>query len=75
MKTVHVEVKSNYGKEVFYPMNDTARTVAKLCRTETIPHWALQEVTKLGLQVRVTHHESPLISAYINKEVHHADKA
>lgn len=49
-----VEVKNVYGNQVIYPINEIAKTFAKLAGTKTLTIAAVELIKTLGYIVRVS---------------------
>jgi hypothetical protein len=54
-KSVTVEVKSNYGNEVYYPACEASKVFARLCKTETLTPHALNLISELGYDVHMNY--------------------
>lgn len=52
-KMIMVEVKTNYGSEMIYPVCDQAKTFANLCGTTTLTRTAIKLIKQLGYTVEV----------------------
>jgi hypothetical protein len=52
MKLV-IEKKNVYGNEVFYPVNDTAKTFASIAGTKTLLPSVLAKVKSLGYEIEL----------------------
>jgi len=51
MKTITVQVKSNYGQTVAYPVCTESKLFAKLAGTKTLTIDALKTIKALGFEV------------------------
>lgn len=51
MKTITVQVKSNYGNTVAYPVCEQSRLLAQLAGTTTLTIQALKIIKSLGFEV------------------------
>jgi hypothetical protein len=51
VRSVAVEVKHNYGSEVYYPVCEASKVFARLCRTETLTPTALHLISELGYDI------------------------
>ena len=51
--TIQIRVVTWYGKTTAYPVNDTAKTVAKLAGTKTLTKTALEIARDLGFEIEI----------------------
>lgn len=51
MKVIEIEVRSVYGKDSIYPVNDAARTLARIAGKKTLSAADIQNANALGLEV------------------------
>jgi hypothetical protein len=52
MKAI-VQVKEVYGKTMFYPANDIAKSLAKIAGTNTLTQATIVEAQKMGIEFEV----------------------
>jgi hypothetical protein len=52
---IEVEIRTVYGKPLYYPTNDKARKLASIAKTETLTAETLKLATDIGLRVKFTH--------------------
>lgn len=52
-KTLIIEIKSTYGNELIYPVNDTARVFADLIGTKTLGRVKLALIQGLGYSIEI----------------------
>jgi len=57
--TITIEIKNNYGKQVFYPANDQAKTIARIAGTKTLSRTVLLNCETLGFEIVV---KSPVLN-------------
>ena len=57
--TITIEIKNNYGKQVFYPANDQAQTIARIAGTKTLSETVLSNCKTLGFEIVV---KSPVLN-------------
>jgi hypothetical protein len=50
---VVVEIKSVYGNETIYPMNEQGKTFAKISGTKTLSRRAIENIKALGFIIEV----------------------
>lgn len=50
---ITVQIKTVYGNETIYPVDDSAKAFAKLAGTKTLTRSALQMIKALGYDVKV----------------------
>ena len=50
--TIKVKVKSVYGKDLIYPVNDAAKTLASIAGTKTLGIGVLKMAAELGLDIK-----------------------
>ena len=50
---ITVQIKSNYGQEMIYPVSITAKIFADLAGTKTLTRRALQHIANLGYAIEV----------------------
>lgn len=48
---IEIEVKSVYGLDKIYPVNEAAQTIARIAGTKTLSVQNLKDVCSLGLEV------------------------
>jgi hypothetical protein len=48
---VQVHVKSVYGNDLIYPVNDAAKIFCKIAGTKTLPPYLTKEIVKLGFEI------------------------
>lgn len=53
MKEITVKVKSIYGVDKIYPVDDDSRTFARLAGTTTLTDEAIRHIKALGYTVKV----------------------
>jgi hypothetical protein len=53
--TIAVEVKSVYGKPLYYPINESANLLAHIAGTETLTAQTLKLAKDMGMSIRLTH--------------------
>lgn len=51
-KIIEVEVRSVFGKDLIYPVNETAKVLARIAGTKTLSTTDLENAVKLGLNVK-----------------------
>jgi hypothetical protein len=51
MLTIQIQIRSVYGKEIAYPMNDEAHCVARIANTKTLTRYALMQVLGMGATI------------------------
>jgi hypothetical protein len=49
---IEVEIKSVYGKNLYYPINDKAHILSHIAGTETLTERTLQLATDMGMTVK-----------------------
>ena len=52
--TVEIKIKSVYGRELIYPINDTAKIFAELMDRKTFTKSQLLIIKKLGAEIKVS---------------------
>jgi len=52
---IEVEIKTVYGKCLYYPLNDKAELLAHIAGTETLTVQTLKLATDMGMRVKFTH--------------------
>ena len=52
-----------YGRETYYPVNDAARSFARISGCKTLLPGVIQEARKLGFKVLVTPNSSEAIAS------------
>jgi hypothetical protein len=52
-QTLIIEAKSNYGNQVFYPVNECARLFAEIAGTKTLGLDTIKKAKLLGFVVEV----------------------
>jgi len=52
-KTLYVEIKSVYGKEMVYPACDKSKTLARIAGTTTLTREVIAEIKSLGFDITV----------------------
>jgi hypothetical protein len=52
---IEVEVKTVYGKPLYYPINDKAQMLAKIAGTETLTAHTLKLAKDMGMSIKFTH--------------------
>jgi hypothetical protein len=52
-QTLIIEAKSNYGNQVFYPVNETAQVFANIAGTKTLSLDTIRQAKRLGFAVEV----------------------
>ena len=57
--TITIEIKNNYGKQVFYPANAQAKTIANIAGTKTLSETVLSNCKTLGFEIVV---KSPVLN-------------
>jgi hypothetical protein len=57
--TLEVEIKSVYGKHLYYPTNDKAQMLAHIAGTETLTPQTLKLAKDMGMAVNFTHFIPP----------------
>ena len=50
---VIIRIRNNYGNEQAYPINDTAKTFARMLGTTTLTTDALRYIKELGFNIEV----------------------
>mgnify|MGYP000073547476 CR=1 FL=1 len=53
MKTIKVKIKSNYGKDLIYPVCEGAFIFARLTDTKTLTSYAIANIKALGYAIEV----------------------
>lgn len=53
MQAIEVEIKTVYGNQQIYPVNDAARAFAAIAGTKTLTAQAVQHIKTLGFSVHV----------------------
>lgn len=53
--TLEVEIKTVYGKPLYYPINDKAQMLSHIAGTETLTVQTLKLATDMGMSVKFTH--------------------
>ena len=53
MKTIKVRIKSNYGKDLVYPVCESALAFARLTDTKTFTSYAIENIKALGYEIEV----------------------
>jgi hypothetical protein len=53
MKTITVEIRSNFGTEAIYPACETSRKFAEMLGTKTLTRRAIGQIRDLGYTVEV----------------------
>ena len=51
---IEIEVRSVYGRETYYPVNENAKAFARISGCKTLLPGVIQEARKLGFKVLVT---------------------
>ena len=54
-QTLIIEAKSNYGNQVFYPVNECAKLFAEIAGTKTLALDTIKKAKLLGFAVEVKH--------------------
>ena len=54
-QTLIIEAKSNYGTQVFYPVNEVAQLFASIAGTKTLGLDTIKKAKLLGFAVEVKH--------------------
>lgn len=49
--TVHIQLKDQYGRQVAYPICDTARTFAEIAGTKILTDTTLKRIAALGYTI------------------------
>lgn len=49
---VTVEIKSNYGREAIYPVNEAARHFARIAGTKTLSRANIETIKALGFTIK-----------------------
>lgn len=52
---IEVEVKTVYGKPLYYPINDKAQMLAQIAGTETLTAQTLKLAKDMGMSIKFTH--------------------
>jgi hypothetical protein len=60
---IQIEIKSVYGKYLYYPRNATAFTLADIAGTETLTQRTLELAKRMGFSIEFNHQIPPEISA------------
>ena len=55
--TVRIELKDQYGKQVAYPICDTAKTFADIANSKTLTDQTLLRIAGLGYTIITTQRE------------------
>jgi hypothetical protein len=55
--TVRIELKDQYGKQVAYPVCDTAKTFADIANSKTLTDQTLLRIAGLGYTIITTQRE------------------
>lgn len=55
--TIRIELKDQYGKQVAYPVCDTAKTFAAIAGTATLTDVTLMRINSLGYTIITTQKE------------------
>jgi hypothetical protein len=50
---ITVEVRHQYGNQVFYPADENAKRVASISGTDTLPRRVLENIKAMGIQIVV----------------------
>jgi hypothetical protein len=53
---IAVEIKTVYGKPLYYPINDKAQMLAHIAGTETLTAQTLKLAKDMGMRLEFTHH-------------------
>jgi hypothetical protein len=53
MKEIAIEIKSVYGNETIYPVDENAKLFARLAGTKTLTRQAISHIKALGYEVKV----------------------
>ena len=61
-KVIEIEVRSVYGKDTIYPVNDAAKTLARITGKKTLSASDIQNANALGLEVIEVHRNYGAIS-------------
>jgi hypothetical protein len=51
--TISVEVRTVYGVEKVYPLDDAARAFARIAGTTTLTDYTIQQIKQLGYTIHV----------------------
>lgn len=52
---LEVEIRTVYGKSLYYPMNDKAQMLAHIAGTETLTAQTLKLAKDMGMTIRFNH--------------------
>ena len=52
---LEVEIRTVYGKSLYYPMNDKAQMLAHIAGTETLTAQTLKLAKDMGMTIRFSH--------------------
>jgi len=52
---LEVEIRTVYGKPLYYPMNDKAQMLAHIAGTETLTAQTLKLAKDMGMTIRFSH--------------------
>lgn len=55
--TIRIELKDQYGKQVAYPVCDTAKTFAEIANSKTLTDQTLLRIAGLGYTIITTQRE------------------
>jgi len=53
MQTITVEIKNVFGNETIYPIDEKAKTFARLAGTKTLTRDAIKNIKDLGYTINV----------------------
>lgn len=53
--TLEVEIKTVYGKPMYYPINDKAQMLSHIAGTETLTAQTLKLAKDMGMCIKFTH--------------------
>ena len=55
LSPIEVEIRTVYGKPLYYPTNDKARKLASIAKTETLTMDTLKLAKDIGLRIKFSH--------------------
>jgi hypothetical protein len=56
---LEVEIRTVYGKSLYYPINDKAQMLAHIAGTETLTAQTLKLAKDMGMKIQFTHITPP----------------
>jgi hypothetical protein len=68
MKVIEIEVRSVYGNDLIYPVNDGAQALARIAGKKTLSVSDLQNASSIGLEVVEVNRNYNAIANLVDKK-------